>query len=327
MTTYNKTKNDDYDVVQLEGEINSDASIVPSCLSISGRDTNLAVEFAADISGAEETALDALIAAHVPDVETIDVTQLPFSEIDRNKLAVHPSYKPYVDGITTYAVWCGAGDQVDGNGDLIDGGEIGGGPLLHLCCETDKSEVEVLAKFHPENGRVWLHEAYVKFANAPEKAYLSGGIIAGATPLQQSVSRDLNVDGDGVVTSSLLGGPDTGTHGFADPTKIVLIPRTFSHDGDWNYDPTDQVTPLTPNFSGTGEYKIFNKEIVAHRFVNRIPCYDSSPYFSITSDETTELPTNYYVRVCARTTDDTTFTQEWHASVILEIYRERTMRN
>lgn len=329
MTVYNKTKSDPYKISELQREINASTDIVPSCTSITASGDDLAIDMAADLSNAEETALDALIAAHVPPTDFIEVSQLPFSKMDgedNKKLAVHPSYKPDVDGITTYAVWCGAGDELDGNGDVVDGGEIGGGPILHLDCTTADSDVEVVAKFHPENGRIWLHEAYIKFTDAPEKSYLSGGIIAYATPLQQLGNLDLVIDDDGVVTFS-LGGPGTGTHGFADASKIVLVPRTFSHDGNWNYDPTDLVTPLTPNFAGTGEYKIFNKEIVAHRFVNRIPTFGSSPYFSITSDETTELPNNYYVRVCARTTDDTTFANNWHASVVLEIYRERTMRN
>ncbi len=322
MTIYNKVKTEDFDVSELQAEINADATIVPSCLSITSSGDNLAIDFASDLSGAEETQLDVLITAHVPTPESIDVTQLPFSDIDGNKLAVHPSYKPHVAGITTYAVWTGAGDEVDDDSNLVDDGEIGGGPLLHLDCTTDDSDVEVLAKFHPGNGRIWLHEAYIKFFNAPEKAYISGGIVSMATPLQTSVNLDLEVT-DNVITYA-AGGPGTGTHGFADPNKIVLVPRTFSHDGNWNYDATNGLAPA----AGDGEFKMYNIDKVVHRFVNRIPCFDNnSTYFSITSDETTELPVNYYVRVCAKTTDGSNFTQDWHASVILEIYRQRTIND
>jgi len=251
--------------------------------------------------------------------DEVKIQGLPFSNIDNKKLAVHPSYKPNVDGITTYAVWGGAGDEVDGNGVLVDGGEIGGGPMLHLACTTSVNEIEVTAKYHPDNGRIWLHEAYIKFADGPEGAYLSGGIIAMATPLQQVASLDLLITNN--VISYSPGGPGTGTHGFADATKIVLIPRSFSHDGEWNYDGTN----LTPA-AGDGEYKMYDVDTLVHRFVNRISCCGTSPYFSITSDETTELPKHYYVRVCARTEDEQNFTADWHASVILEIYRERTYK-
>lgn len=312
----NKTKNEPYKASTIVGEINASPDVVPSCLSITAVGTNLDLEFAVALSGAEDTALDAILAAHVPPVETIDVTELPFSNIDKKKLSVHPSYKPLVDGITTYAVWTGSGDEVDGNGDLVDDGIIGGGPLLHFDMATNESTKQLDVKFHPDNGRVWLHEAYIKFSDAPEKCYVSGCIVAMATPLQQAVNKDLNVDGDGWITYA---GEDLGSDGFADANKIVLVPRTFSKDGDWNYDGTN----LTPA-AGDGEYKMTSTERIVHRFVHHIPMFGTCPYFSITSDETTELPSNYFIQICCETIDGTDFANAWHASVILEIYRERT---
>jgi hypothetical protein len=313
-----KTKTESVNVSVLQSEINVNANIVPSCLSITNVGTNYDIEFAAALSGAEDTELDTVLSAHVPPTETISVTALPFSTLDQKKLAVHPSYKPLIDGITTYAVWTGSGDEVDGNGDLVDDGLIGGGPLLHFDMITTESIKQLDVKFHSENGRVWLHEAYIKFTNAPEKCYITGYIVAMATPLQQAVSKDLNVDGDGWITYA---GVDLGSDGFADPDKIVLVPRTFSHDGDWNYDGTN----LTPA-AGDGEYKMTSTERRVHRFVHRIPMFGSCPYFSITSDETTELPANYFIQIICTTTDDSNFVSAWHASVLLEIYRQRTYK-
>ncbi len=315
----NKVKNEPYKASTIVGEINVSPDIVPSCLSITAVETDLTLEFVAALSGAEDTALDAIIAAHVPPTEFIDVTQLPFSKIDRNKLAVHPSYKPDVLGITTYAVWTSTGDEVDGSNILVDAGEIGGGPMLHLDCADTVPEVEVTAKYHPDNGRVWLHEAYVKFQDAPAGAYISGGIVAMATPMQDQANLDYNITNDEVTYA----GPGLGTHGFADADKIVLVPRSFSHDGDWNYDPL--ATPALTPAAGDGQYKIYSVEKLVHRFVNHLSCCGTSPYFSITSDETTELPKHYYVRVCARQEGGGNFPTAWHASVILEIYRERTV--
>jgi hypothetical protein len=152
----NKVKNEPYKASTIVGEINASPDIAPSCLSITAVETNLTLEFVAALSGAEDTALDAIIAAHVPPTEFIDVTQLPFSSLDGNKLAVHPSYKPEVIGITTYAVWTSTGDELDGSGVLVDDGEIGGGPMLHLDCTDTDDNVEVTAKYHPDNGRIWL---------------------------------------------------------------------------------------------------------------------------------------------------------------------------
>jgi len=325
MTVYNKTKSEPYKIGELQREINASTNIVPSCTSITASGDDLAIDMAADLSGAEETALDAIIAAHVPPTEFIDVTELPFSKLDgetNKKLAVHPSYKPDVNGITTYAVWGGAGDQLDGNLDLVADGEIGGGPMLHLSCKTIDTEVTAVAKFHTDNGRIWLHEAYVKFDGGPEGAYLSGGIVAMGTPLQQLGGLDLEITNN--IISYAVGGPGTGTHGFADADKIVLVPRSFSHDGEWNYDPLG-TPPLTPA-AGDGEYRIYDEDTMVHRFVNRISCRGSSPYFSITSDETTELPKHYYVQVSARREDDSAFGVDWYASILLEIYRERTYK-
>jgi hypothetical protein len=311
----NKTITEPVNVSALQGEINSNASIVPSCLSMTNAGTSYDFEFAVALSGAEDTELDAVIAAHVPPTDMIDVNQLPFSSIDKNKLSVHPSYKPLVDGITTYAVWTGSGDEVDGGGALVDNGEIGGGPILHFDMGTTESSKVIDVKYHPGNGRIWLHEAYIKFFGAPEKCYVKGCVVAEATPLQQSVNLDLNV-ANGWITYA---GADLGSDGFADADKIVLVPRTFSHDGDWNYDGVN----LTPA-AGDGEYKMTSIERIVHRFVDKIALFGDCPYFSITSDETTELPKHYFLQITCETTDASNFASAWHASVILEIYRERT---
>ena len=85
--------------------------------------------------------------------------------------------------------------------------------------------------------------------------------------------------------------------------------------GDWNYDGTN----LTPA-SGDGEYKMANVEKIVHRYIHKIPCCGTVPYFTMSSDETTELPAGYFLRITAHNVSLTT----WNASVIVEIYRERT---
>ncbi len=307
MSTFvNKTKSGVYSIGELQREINASALIVPSCLSITGSDTDLILEFAAELDGAEDAELDAIILAHVEPAETINVSTLTFSELDGKKLAVHTSYKPLIDGSQCIAQWTGAGDD-------IAGGIVGGGELLHFVMSGPGSVSKNL-EFLPTAGRVWLHEGYLKFVGGGEGDSISATIVAPATSLQQSVNLDLVMDGNDVKYSQ--GGPGTGTHGFA--AAPILIPRPFQKDGGWDYNGVS----LTPNFGNTGLYKICDIEVEFQKYINKIPCYgDCATYFSMTSDETAELVQPYFLRI----TCDTVSNNDWHASVIMEIYRERTI--
>ena len=134
-----------------------------------------------------------------------------------------------------------------------------------------------------------------------------------ATPVQDAQNLDLVIEDDWIKYSP--SGPGTGTHGFGG--SPVLVPRSFSKDGDWDYDGTN----LTPNFTSTGGFKISSIERNVHRYINKIPCCGSCPtYFSMSSDETTELPAGYFLRINVHNVSNGT----WHADVIMEMYRERT---
>ncbi len=301
---YNKTKTPPYDLSLLQAEINEDTNIVPSCLSITGTGDQLIVTMAATLSDPDEVnALDAVIAAHVAPTENISVSRLPFSPLDGKKLAVHQSTKPQIDGITTYAVWGGAGDN----------GVIGDGELLDFELTPGKASETKTVEYSGTHGRVWVHEGYLKFEGGGHGDYISADILAKATALQTSVNLDLEITDNWVHLAA--GGPGTGTHGFAGTP--VLIPRPFSKDGDWDYD----GTTLSPNVAGTGEYKISDIIRTVHRYFNKIPCCGTcSAFFSMTSNETTEMPAGYYMEITAFNNSNTT----WMASVIMEIYRQRT---
>lgn len=237
-------------------------------------------------------------------------SQFPLSDIDGNKIIVHPSYKPRISGEkTTYAVWTGAGDDVDSSPSVI-----GGADLLNFSQTTGNPKTSKDVKFdHVSFGRVWIHEAYIKFSDGGDTDYISANIMADATQLQTSVNLDLVIDGNFVKFAP--GGAGTGTHGFAGTP--ILLPRSYSKDGDWNY---DGVT-LIPNMAGTGGFKISNTEISVNRYINKIPCSGScATYFSMTSDETAELPPGYFIKIDCYNVSDT----NWNASVMIEIYRERT---
>ena len=234
----------------------------------------------------------------------------PVSTIDGAKVAVHSSYKPEIPGHSTYAVWTGAGDDltddVAGNGD---------GDILQIHTEVGVPTTSVKIEFNPLYGRIWIHEAYIKFTGGGVGDYISSRIYARGVPLQQSVSLDLVLDGTDIKYSA--SGPGTGTHGFADPTKITLIDRAFSKDGDWDWD----GETLTPNLVGDGDFKMSTIDTVTHRFINKVPCYgDCASYFSMSSDETSEIPDGYYAEFTAHNVSNTV----WHVSAIMELYREVT---
>lgn len=234
------------------------------------------------------------------------------------KLEVHSTFKPdKVDPDSTiYATWIAAGDRVDGS---PSDGEIAEGDVLEFDNKTGTPSVTKNIKFHPDNGKVWLHEGYLRFEGGSIGDYIDATIVAEATPLQTSVNLDLVLNGDFVEYAP--GGPGTGTHGFADATKIQLLPRTLAKDGAWNFDGVN----LTPSLGSpkTGLYNISHVEKTVHQFFAKIPCAGSCPtYFSMSSNDTTELLPNYMLRVTTHNNSNT----DWIASVIVEAYRERTFR-
>jgi len=241
---------------------------------------------------------------------------LPTSRTIGGKLAVHSSSKPEPAGTETFAVWTGAGDDLSKE----DPNEsIGGGELLNFSMSYDNAGPHWETKdvrFDPRHGRVWIHEAYIKFEDGGIPDYLTSSIMADPSPvIDHTVSLDLIVEDDWVKYSP--GGPGTGTHGFAG--NPILIPRPYSKDGDWDFDGTN----LLPNFTGTGKYKISNIEREVSRYFNKLPCNGtSSTYFTMTSDETAELHNElgYFIRIKVRNQSNSA----WNLSVIMEIFRERT---
>lgn len=245
-------------------------------------------------------------------VQTV-IEDLPLSRHLEGKLAVHASSKPEPTGYTTYAVWAGAGDDMNEADAALS---IGTGELLSFNMVLGTPVVTKDVKFDPRHGRVWIHEAYVKFENGGVEDYLDADIIAPATPLQQAASLDYIVEDDWLKYAP--GGAGTGTHGLAG--NPILMERTFSKDGDWNYDGTN----LTPNFAGDGQYKITTIERVAHRYFNKIPLNGSSTtYFTMSSEETAELPVSsgYFIRINVHNVSNS----NWSISIIMEMYRERTI--
>lgn len=310
---YNKIK-EGVDPYQLQFDINGNRDIGPICewISVEHND-QLTLSFTEELTQEEESVLDSLILLHTPVEAHFSISQLPFSRtLHGDKLAVHSSAKPEPEGLYTFAVWAGAGDDLS----LPPEESLGVGDLLNFNCNAGGGDVVKDVKFDPAHGRVWIHEAYIKFENGGFQDYMTADVIAPGTPLQTFVDLNFTLSEDGKWVLPATGSPG-GTHGLAGPP--VLTHRTFSQDGDW--DVVDNT--LVPNFTGTGKYKMTAQETVVHRYFNRIPVYGTSATFTtMSSQETTELPVDqgYFIRVTAHNNSSS----DWKASIIMEIYRQRT---
>lgn len=309
-TTFQRTKSD-VNPGQLQVEINNDPIFTATCIGIDyNLPDQLTLNFNTDLTGAETTQMDARISSHTPDTIKVSSAALPISDIDGVKIAVHPSYKP-AGNLVTYAVWTGAGDDISqspqglGEGELLNFSMLPGSPNV----------VEKDVKFDPAHGKIWIHEGYLKFTNGGAGDHICAVVVAEPSQVQSFVDKVLYIE-DNWIKYAPPGSPSIATHGWGGTP--VLIPRSYSKDGDWDY---SEATGLVPNFTGTGGYKISDIERLVHRFINRIPCYGNcATYFSMTSDETTELPLGYFLRIsCFNNSGNT-----WYASVLMEIYRERT---
>lgn len=275
-------------------------------------------EYAIDASTQLFTLISSgdLIVLDVDDVAITDVLDawkyltdhkdaLPLSELG-DKLAVHPSTKPTDPNKEFYLVWTGCGDDTVNH-------VVGEGDLLAFGMTVGTATVSKEVRFDPQFGDVYIHEGYAKWHNGGPGDYMSAMIMTDPTVLQQAANLDLVVENDWVKYS--VSGPGTGTHGFA--ATPVLVKRTFSLDGDWNYDGVN----LTPNFSGDGLYKISSIERTVHKYINRIPlCFTSNSYTRLTSDETAWLPPGYFIKVTAYNNSDT----DWNCAFMFEVYREMT---
>jgi hypothetical protein len=304
---YPKTMSSKYDVEQLKTEINNDVEINPSCVAIVNPSKTVCVfQFTANLSNDEVDRLDYIISNHIPQERVIDLYQLPLSKIDSKKLAVHSSTKPEVENIT-YAMWTGSGD------DRNTPSGIGDGDLLQFVMTQGTPMVSKDLWFNPSHGRVWIHEAYLKFEDAGEGDYIEATVVYEGTPVTSDPGGEYNL----VLDGKWIKPSENGTHRFSDPSKIVLIPRTYSKDGDWDW---DAVNGLRPSIPGQGFFKISEIDIDVHKYYNKIPCNGTTSYFSMTSDETAWLMPGTYIKITAYNNSNT----NWTAEVIVEIFRERT---
>ena len=238
-------------------------------------------------------------------IETITET-LPLSE-DKTKIIVHSTPRPILSNSLLFSYWTSAGDNLTTHG-------IGDGPLTIFSLTPGVASQSINMEFDPIYGKVFIHEGYFMCQGAGLGDYVNAEIIAHASPISTGAPNlDLVLDNDNYVLYS-SGGPGTGTHGFTGTPH--LLPRTYSKDGDWDYN----GTALTPNFTKTGGYKININEFVVHRLMNHIALLDNGGYLRMASVESTELPPGYFIKITCHNVSNTT----WQGTAMITAFRDCT---
>ena len=242
--------------------------------------------------------------------EHVDLSDVGLSESSGSKLAIHESSRPQINGKFFHTYWSGAGDDITGTP------AIGQGPILEIVTEVTSPatlSTSIEAQFHKDFGDVYLHEGYVQWENAGWGDYIDVEIYATATPLQTSVNKDYTIDAS-VKIRYAAGGAGTGTHGLnGDP---VFVPSPAG-TGWWD------LVDGAPSFNSgqTGAYDWYTIEILANRFMNKVPVYGSSSnYIMLQSADTVLLPQGYLIRVTAHNVSDTV----WRIWMMMTLYREQT---
>jgi hypothetical protein len=255
----------------------------------------------------------------VNNTHSIDVSKISIIDTVANtypvspvgdKMYVHNSPRPTNTNHDTYIVWTGCGDDVDNH---ILGGNDANMLIFQNTTGTYGTTRDV--KFDPIFGAVYIHEGYLSWKNAGVGDHFNMVVMAEASQLQTMANLMLTVDENGWVYPAA---PGTATHGFA--ANPQLLPRSFSQDGQWDY---DAINGLTPNLTNNGAYKISIHEQPVHRFVNRLPVMGTnSSYIRLSSTEAFLVPPNYFIRFESHNGSDT----NWEACIILAIFRERTFQ-
>jgi hypothetical protein len=228
---------------------------------------------------------------------------------DKIKLAVHQSSKPSrTDSPHAYNThWTGSGDDTTNH-------ILGGGDLAFLQCTNGNATTTMDAEFDSLFGKIYVLHCYLGFADAGAGDYISASAFAKATPLQQAVDLDYELDGDRVKYAD--GGSGTGTHGLAGTP--ALIPN-MTCAGYWNY---TEENGLEPSMDQSGCFDIWQIEYEVDRFINKIPVYGTNSItVSLEASDYAELPPGYFLRLTAHNISDT----NWKAWFFMECYRERSV--
>lgn len=311
------------EVRQLTKEIKkSTISVALDGMELVG-DDDLTVDFKADLSAGEETELNDLVSNHVIEtvpkseprpvlmhevnVETGDVEPVQFSSSE-GRHRILASTKPVLPGKILYFYWAGVSDDIS---DPTKVG-VGEGNAIFLDVEAGDTTKSVDLKYgnfsHGE--LVYIAGGAFQWEDTTFGDAISMVVMASATPTQQSVNLDYNVDGDDRLIATA---PGTGTHGLAGTP--VFVPH-YCNKGYWNLT-ADFQAEFRP--AADGMFDWYTTEREAARFVNQLPLFGTETKgLQLSSPETSQLPAGYFLRITCHNGNGTA----WKLTGSVMLYRE-----
>ena len=232
------------------------------------------------------------------------------SEIADEKVWVHQSAKPEVDGKKFTTQWIGHGDDPTTGG--IAKGQV---CLVRTVVEQPTSFVDI--ELLNVGMDIYLHEGYVCWRNADFGDNFSAYVMAKPTPLQTSVNLDYTIDGEHRIHPA-AGGAGTGSHGFAGNPVLVPI---FEKTGYWNY---DAINGLSYASGANGEYNMYDIEEEVEALMHHIPLLGNSNGFNrFESADVQKLPVDYFLRIKCYNISNTV----WELAFIFTAFREKTVNS
>lgn len=220
---------------------------------------------------------------------------------NENKIYVHNTYRPVIDGKSFLTTWAGRDDDSDGN--------IGEGTSFNLVTSPNSSESSVDVDFAPERGNVYIHHAYFGYDGAGLGDCIKSGVFAHPCPLIET-QGDYNIENNKVIYV----GTNSGTH------QLAGIPNLVPAFGKGNWDYIDGA--LIPNFEEQGSYDIYDIEKEVYRIVNNFQIYGTVHYpIKLDSYDTKIIRPGYFIRVTAVNNSSTS----WKFWFNMAMFREQTI--
>lgn len=310
----------DVNVSQLEGEI-SDSSITIAVDRIDKSGDDISIHFKAALSAGEETTLDTLTTDHVAQPSEAEKTPVLVHEVNAETGVIEPvqfsssegrnrvlaSTKPVLPGKIMYFYWTGVGDDVSGANAVVGGGSL---VSITVAAADSQQDLDLYFGNYKHGELVYIAGGAFQWQSTDFGDRISMIVMAAATPTQQSVNLDYNVDGEDRLIATA---PGTGTHGLGGTP--VFVPN-YCNKGYWNLTPE-----LTAEFvpGGTGMFDWFTVEKEAARFVNQLPLFGTETKgLQLSSPETSQLPAGYFLRISCHNGSGT----DWKLTGSVMLYRE-----
>jgi len=247
------------------------------------------VWFKLALSGAEETTLSGVVAAHTAAPMSSDPAPVTLGDELRDrsgKLRIHQTSR----ALGTGTCWMGVGD------DCCDPHNVGGGEPMTFDYNT-ASGTTTLTKYidyNCINNETWLHEGYITWKNAHFDT-LTLEMVPRVTTYTASSGTYYNLYGGYMVVPAAGDGTIELTSDITKhdggliymPDNDLGEPPTAFWNADWNTS-TKEFENIAAAPYGDGRYNMFAVEVTLARFLNKAP-FLASGFIVLNSSDTDQM--------------------------------------